>query len=114
VLVRGQEISLRSIVESWVGIVGGTVAILAAIGTFALWAIGHFQSAQNAAWMSWQIAHQTATAMRNRVNDCDIRKESPPPLTRLEWTACKQYGDEFEQAAAAEAKALDRAKELSR
>lgn len=113
-LVHGHEVSLRSIVESWVGIVVGLVTILGAIAAAVLWATSHFVTAQQAAWMAWSIADGRATQMRNRVNDCDIRKENPPPMSQLERAACTQYRDEYTTAATRAEEALRYAKELSR
>lgn len=107
-------VSVRALIESWVGIVVGVVSILSAIGAFALWAMSHFQTAQQAAWMAYSIADGRAVVMRNRVNDCDIRKEQQPAMSPLERAACNQYREEFEAARARAEEALRYAKEISR
>jgi len=53
---------------------------------------------RNAAWLFVGQARMDVTALRNRVNDCDIRKEKHETMSALERAACSQYQQEFADA----------------
>ena len=50
------------------------------------------------AWARVQSIKNSQIALRNRVNDCDIKKDKRDTMTPLERQACKQYQDEFDDA----------------
>lgn len=50
------------------------------------------------AWASLQAIKNEQVALRNRVNDCDIRLEKRETMSPLERQACAQYRAENEDA----------------
>lgn len=109
---------LREQLSSWLGILVSAIAVISTIVGACLWALDHFQSVDDArrtaAWQARALADQKVLVLRNRVNDCDIRKEQQPPMSVLERTACRQYLDEFNYSVEAASEALRVAKSLSR
>jgi hypothetical protein len=49
---------------------------------------------QSLAWLRVQTQNQTATMLRNRVNDCSTMKTQTP----MERSVCTQYKDEYVDA----------------
>ena len=117
-LIHGKDIPLTGVIESWVGILGSLAVVLTAIIGGLIWISAHFESssdaARSAAWTAKALADQQVLALRNRVNDCAIRREQPPPMSPLERAACKQYDDEFSAATASAQQAFEYAKAISR
>jgi hypothetical protein len=92
-------------VLSW-GSIAAIVTVLAAGASASLWIAEHFQSAsdahahadkdaQRAAWTFYGMADLKAVILRNRVNEC----RAAPGTTALEVATCKQYEDEYGDAA---------------
>lgn len=54
--------------------------------------------ARTSAWAYVQSLKNEQMALRNRVNDCDIKKDKRESMTSLERGACTQYQQEFDDA----------------
>ncbi len=87
----------------------GVVTLISMLAPGVFWAISHFQTVddakkvenelrRNIAWGLVQSIKTESIALRNRVNDCDIRKDKQDQMTRLERDACAQYQQEFDDA----------------
>lgn len=90
-----------------------TVVGLLTIATIAApWlndALGYFETSANAkkiekdirremAWGSVQSVRAEVIALRNRLNDCNIKRDKKEEMTSLEHSACDQYQEEFDEA----------------
>jgi hypothetical protein len=69
---------------------------------------------QVAAWQSVQMLRMEATVARNRVNDCNVRREQKLSLTPIERAACLQYEQDFGSANTRLADAQRRAMETTK
>lgn len=69
---------------------------------------------RTAAWDRVQMLRQETIVSRNRVNDCDVKRDNRDPMSTLERAACSQYADEFRAATRRHEDALRYAQSLSR
>lgn len=87
---------------------GTAVAILSAVGPAILAGVHYFTThgefvqhqlhdESKDAWNSVQLIRLETVQARNRVNDCDIRREQTK-MTDLERSACATYRAEYESA----------------
>ena len=65
------------------------------------------------AWASVQAIKNEVLALRNRVNDCDIRREQAR-MSPLEKQACAQYAQEYDDASRRFSEARKTALEMSK
>ena len=54
--------------------------------------------ARTQAFTTVQLLRQETVTQRNRVNDCEIKKDKKDKMTTLERSACAQYQQEFDDA----------------
>lgn len=102
----------------------GTVATLIAIITgIAPWVTGWLSQfitrqeydvhLRGEAWRYVETVRLSATAARNRVNDCNLLKEQRRAVSPLERATCDQYAQDLAEANAKIADAVNEAKLLS-
>lgn len=104
------------IVNTWkshpvatLGTIATLVAVLSGIAPLLIWALHYYATheelethksteARVTAWGTVQSLKTEQLVLRNRVNDCEIRKETPGKVSALERQACAQYQQEFDDA----------------
>jgi hypothetical protein len=107
------------------GLTWGTLGALAtfAAGVYPLWQAmdAHWQTSAEAtrqyreikrllAWQAYALANQQVLVLRNRVNDCDAKRDATP----LEYAACSDYRREYEDARKRSDEAYEAAVKASR
>lgn len=105
--------------ESWIrqrpwlsmASVATTVAIITAVAPGIFWVKSYFQTADEAkeesirnarrdAWMRWNLLDIRSTLARNRVWECDAKKQKQhiEPMVPIEIVNCNQYTRDYDAA----------------
>lgn len=97
--------------------IGAAASFVVAIYPLVQWVDAHYQTRADAvramAWTQKALADQQVLVLRNRVNDCGVRREQGGAMTPIEKAACQQYDDEFQAAVRRADEALRAAKAAS-
>ncbi len=107
------------------GILASVVAVLSGIGPAVIWGISYYATHEElehhkhadavaGAWTRTTILDLRQLTLRNRVNDCNIKKESREKMSSIEKNACLQYEDEFNAATGQLIQSRSAAQDISR
>jgi hypothetical protein len=110
IAARTGEAAKRHPWVTWATI-AAIATVLSSLGPAALWAIGHFQTTdefkhyaakneQRFAWMAFGLADLKAIILRNRLNECNAKRQAQGGrLVSIDDAACEQYKQEYDDAA---------------